>query len=67
MTDHGLAGTTREQVRIDWTQDGIPQEPIIRDMFYEADGTRITDDVRIAAIIALQNQQAEENRDDAAG
>jgi hypothetical protein len=67
MTDHGLAGTTRERVQIDWIQDGVPQPPIIRDMFYEADGTRITDEDRIAAIIALQDHQAKENTNDTAG
>lgn len=72
MDDAGLAGTMRYEVMVeaynaDRYQDGVlvvpgPPDRIVRfEQFYEADGTPITDDERIAAIRDQQHAKGQAN------
>lgn len=64
--DHGLAGTTRLTARVAAYHNGRepigePDEIVEVDLYFEADGTQITDPDRIASIVAKQAEQAKEN------
>lgn len=60
--DQGLAGTQRAVVRVDAYHngrepDGFPDEVVEVELFFEADGTQVTDPERMAAIKAAQEKQ----------
>ena len=65
MHDVSLVGTTRMQAKVECYDngrdpgDGLPPDRIVvTDLFFEADGTQIFDEDRIAAILAKQEEQA---------
>jgi len=65
MRDASLVGTTRMQAMVECydnnrtPDDGLPPDRVVlTDLFFEADGTQIFDEDRIAAILAAQKEQA---------
>lgn len=69
MFDATLIGTQRLAAHVACydngrtPDDGMPPDRIVEtDVWLEADGTQVTDPVRIAAIRAAQEEQADGNR-----